>query len=463
MDLGFDARLELEWQLAQFEDPQYVDPRDIPPHWHHHDHPSTVRLESLEHYAGRVYAGNSLRAQLPPRFYWSYTYPVGRGRGLFPVLEIWPMAPHPLSSNMRTFDYVQGPRVIMPEDRMGQTWSDTAPNPISSVPPQQSSGHATSSRSLDDGWTNTQARNTNNDSTNTIRASSTQVRNPFHPYMIPPPAYGQTSNQPLTFEELNEYNFLLNDQTEGASDHPITNSTTHSRPFSPPTRPISSRSWSSNETSLFDSTTQPTYHRTGGFVDLTADSSPPLMPAHVGQRNTPRLQASRDVSDSPSNPAKRRKTATGAVSVAPPPEPQPRTKIEEVDLRDIDDDTGLSQLLQKQRENTIKTQQEQDSKPANLANLQCIICMEPMVNITATHCGKSKSNTSNTSSCSLQKLIYLLSSQATSSATPVSWKRSSPASSKAKEENRTPGAPSAARRSSVTRITRTLSRWRSKL
>ena len=385
-DLGNNVRIAIAelWRRRTRRD---FDPRHIDPRWHHYDDPATQRLVGLERFAGRRHPSpNSLRARLPLRFFWRYAYPYGRGGGVFPVLEIWPMAVNTARFDARTFDYALGPRVIMPQGRMGQTWSETAQNSELSTPSQQLTEHATGLGSLDDVWTSTQAPRTNDDSTNTFSASSNQVANPFTSFLNAPPALGQPINQPLTFEELDEYNFLLNDQTD-ITDHLVTDSTTHARPFSPPTRPLSSRSWSSNETSLFGSTTQPTYHRNGGLVDLTADSSPPLMPVQAGQRNTPRLQASRDISDSPSNPAKRRKTATGAVRVGATLEPQPRTKVEEVDLRDIDDDTGLSQLLQKQREITIKAQQEQEGKPTNLANLQCIICMEPMVNITATHCG----------------------------------------------------------------------------
>lgn len=309
-----------------------------------------------------------------------------------PVLQIWPMAANTAADpDVRTFDYTQEPRIVMPEDRTEQTWSGTAQNPEYSAPSQELNGYSASSHSLYDGWTNNQALITD-DSVNTFNLTSDHVTNTFAPFLNAPPALDETTNQSLTFEELDEYTFLLNDHTDGMPDHHVTNSTVNSRPFSPPTRPISSRSWTSNETSLFGSTATSTYHRNhnGGFVDLTADSSPPLMPVHAGQHITPRLQASGDISDSPSNPAKRRKTATGAVKVGSAAEPQPQTKIEEVNLLGIDDDdTGLSHLLQKQHESTIKAQQEQEAKPANLANLQCIICMEPMVNITATHCGKS--------------------------------------------------------------------------
>ena len=38
---------------------------------------------------------------------------------------------------------------------------------------------------------------------------------------------------------------------------------------------------------------------------------------------------------------------------------------------------------------TIKAQQEQANKPVKLSTLQCIICMDNMKDLTATHCGSS--------------------------------------------------------------------------
>lgn len=80
---------------------------------------------------------------------------------------------------------------------------------------------------------------------------------------------------------------------------------------------------------------------------------------------------------------KRRKTGAEASQSSQ----RPRT-IEEVDLRDVDNDAGLSRVLEQQRKATIAAQQEQASKPVKLSTLQCIICMEPMKVLTATHCGK---------------------------------------------------------------------------
>ena len=65
-----------------------------------------------------------------------------------------------------------------------------------------------------------------------------------------------------------------------------------------------------------------------------------------------------------------------------------KSQVEEVDLRDVDDDNGLTKLLEQQRLAAVKAQQEQANKPLKVSSLQCIICMEPMTNITVTHCGR---------------------------------------------------------------------------
>ena len=360
----------------------YQNPRDVPSRWHQSQERATSRLEDLERVAGRIYPGNSFKSRFPLRFVWRYTYLFRRSA--FPVLQTLSMASHPRLHD-RSFDSSRRFQTIVPENGTDQDWSVTAPNPQYPTPTQQTIERATILHSLDDVWANT---NPNHNSPSLLNLPSNQVANSFNSFLNSPSAMGQATNQPLTFAELDEYNFLLNEQADDTPDHPVPERTINSRQFSPPTRPISNRSWTSGDTTVTDLT----YFQTRRFVDLTADSSPPLMPAQVAQRNVPLLQPSRDSSSSPLNPSKRRKTATGAVrggAAAAALEPHPRVKIEEVDLRDVDEDTGLSQLLQKQRESTIKAQQEQEGKPTKLANLQCIICMEPMVNITATHCGKS--------------------------------------------------------------------------
>lgn len=63
-------------------------------------------------------------------------------------------------------------------------------------------------------------------------------------------------------------------------------------------------------------------------------------------------------------------------------------QIEGFDLTNVDDDTGLAKVLQNQQQTAIKEQREQQGdKPTKIAGLQCIICLETMKDVTATHCG----------------------------------------------------------------------------
>jgi len=85
--------------------------------------------------------------------------------------------------------------------------------------------------------------------------------------------------------------------------------------------------------------------------------------------------------------AKRRKTAgrgKGAEQLKKEDSNPP-----EVDLTQVNDDNSLEKALENQQEKAIKAQrEEQGDDPVKLEGLQCIICLETMVNITATHCGE---------------------------------------------------------------------------
>lgn len=120
-----------------------------------------------------------------------------------------------------------------------------------------------------------------------------------------------------------------------------------------------------------------------GFVDLTADSSP----AHIMPPMTRKRRASATPVAAPSSPpsrsAKRRKTEDAGIKVEEP-------KVEKLDLVEVADDSGLSQVLEQQQVAAIKEQQgTQGNQAIRLSSLQCIICLEPMKDITVTHCGKS--------------------------------------------------------------------------
>lgn len=120
------------------------------------------------------------------------------------------------------------------------------------------------------------------------------------------------------------------------------------------------------------------------FVDLTAEASPPNMALASDQRKSTRSRRSSEAAAAPPNSAKRRRTAAFQSDAQ---------TVEEVDLRDVDDDKGLSRVLEQQRMATIKAQQEQADMPVKLSTKQCIICMDQMTNITVTHCGKPPTDT----------------------------------------------------------------------
>ena len=61
--------------------------------------------------------------------------------------------------------------------------------------------------------------------------------------------------------------------------------------------------------------------------------------------------------------------------------------IEEVDLRDVDSDSDLARVLERQRAATVREQQEHAEKSTKLAKVTCVVCMEELTNMTATHCG----------------------------------------------------------------------------
>lgn len=85
--------------------------------------------------------------------------------------------------------------------------------------------------------------------------------------------------------------------------------------------------------------------------------------------------------------------------------------------QDVEDDTGLSKVLEQQRMATIDAQKEQASRPIKLSTLQCIICMESMKDLTATHCGTSTPLLA--MSRSITDFVLF---KVTSSATHASWK-----------------------------------------
>ena len=76
--------------------------------------------------------------------------------------------------------------------------------------------------------------------------------------------------------------------------------------------------------------------------------------------------------------------------------------VEEVDLTRVRDDDGLKKIQDAQRQRHEKLQEQQNhllkdsvqaqepekDGPVKFSNITCVICMENMTNITATHCGR---------------------------------------------------------------------------
>ncbi|KAI4173906.1 MAG: hypothetical protein LQ343_002674 [Gyalolechia ehrenbergii] len=104
-------------------------------------------------------------------------------------------------------------------------------------------------------------------------------------------------------------------------------------------------------------------------------------------------------------PVTRKRRASAMATPAPAsPQPQPtnkrrkvsdprvkdeeESKVEQIDLMDVEDDSGLSQVLERQQAAAIREQQgRKGDEPTKLSSIQCIICMEPMTDMTVTHCG----------------------------------------------------------------------------
>ena len=121
------------------------------------------------------------------------------------------------------------------------------------------------------------------------------------------------------------------------------------------------------------------------FVDLTA-SSPvsPEMPTQIRKRHS-----SRTPPPAPTFPPyKRRRTSATKAE-------KKDVKVEQLDLVDVDDHSGLSKVLADQQASAIAEQQKAlhqdgaggETGPTKLSGVTCIICMESMTDMTVTHCG----------------------------------------------------------------------------
>lgn len=111
-----------------------------------------------------------------------------------------------------------------------------------------------------------------------------------------------------------------------------------------------------------------------GVVDLTTEASPPAAQDTRQPRGTKRAAASTSQGRTP----KRSKRSSA----------EREAQVEELDLTN-EAPSAEEELLQTQREQAIKAQQEDDENkgPLKIGKRQCIICMESFTNATITHCG----------------------------------------------------------------------------
>lgn len=144
-------------------------------------------------------------------------------------------------------------------------------------------------------------------------------------------------------------------------------------------------------------TTAPT---TTGYIDLTADTPPATAPTMM-----PRM---RSISSNKEEPVRKRRRVneSSGPSIRSLLGPSLHT-VDQVDLTKVDDDAGLKKLQEeqqvqydrqvqlqqeqqqaKQQEESIRSLHEQSKKVTRISDLQCVVCMDNMTNITATHCGK---------------------------------------------------------------------------
>ena len=62
--------------------------------------------------------------------------------------------------------------------------------------------------------------------------------------------------------------------------------------------------------------------------------------------------------------------------------------VEQVDLRDVEDEDAIGKMLEKQRVDAVNLAKAESGKVVSFHSLTCVICMEEMTDITATHCGE---------------------------------------------------------------------------
>lgn len=181
-------------------------------------------------------------------------------------------------------------------------------------------------------------------------------------------------------ERADENSFVLYSQNLVGSPLQVLNvETSSSKGLTPVSRPVSRLSWDSGGSSASNFPSWPSQNQEG-FIDLTADSSPPMMGSTSRKRPS---SVSRNSSASCTSPKQKKKIKMGDSPIS-----DELQEVDQVDLRDVDDDDGLARVLEQQRLASIKAQREQADQPVTFSSIQCIICLESMTDITVTHCGE---------------------------------------------------------------------------
>lgn len=138
----------------------------------------------------------------------------------------------------------------------------------------------------------------------------------------------------------------------------------------------------------FESNSQPQSPRSpiprpSSVVDLTESS--PIIMAPPSRKRKPAAEEAHES-------AKRRQSSPPSESqniLKNSPSRIASTKVEELDMVNIDNDQKLEEFRAKQQEDLIKQQnQEKADKPVKLTDFQCIICLDSPTDLTVTHCGK---------------------------------------------------------------------------
>ncbi len=278
-----------------------------------------------------------------------------------------------------------GETVYFTDDR----WDSASPWHGERSPPATQSSGNTAREHSHNGQPPPSLRHQNLDVHEPTDRSSPNPRLALHPLQLPPTIWNEGTPSPQIIPE--EILFPSPSTPSDVSWNVLLSSDSESH-----VAPINrQRSRQGRQPTLSTFQMSPSQHTLSDFVDLTQETSTPprtRMPSTSSHRGSKkRRQSEPDASIQP--PRKNLRRRAERHEDVPP-------DVEEVDLRNVDDDKGLLKVLEDQRMATIKSQQEQASKPVKLATLSCVICMESMTDVTATYCGKQHH------SISVQRLAY---------------------------------------------------------